>query len=593
MSQTISSRPPDLGGRPLYPRLVPVPYAFFTAALVTDLAYWRSDDVKWETFSVWLITAGLLVVAVVAVAGLIDLARRRRTHPLAPPWPHVLGDTLAALLSIVNVLVHSRDGYTAVVPTGVTLSALVVLILVVTRLHRPAADGRGGSRMPAVLRRAAPVSLLALVAFAGGLGSVWAFSGPPAARIAASTQYGADPELPAPHQYLLPPMDIAPDVAWGAGETPSVPKGLRVEALARDLRHPRSLTVLPNGDVLVVETSGPPAPVNRPKDLVMGWVEAFSGAHAKGANRITLLRAAADGVAPTRTIFLDHLDSPFGVALVGHDLYVADTDAILRFPYAEGATTITDPGTRLVDLPGGPIDHHWTKSLVASPDGTKLYVGVGSNSNITENGIGAELDRADILEVDRATGAFRIFAAGLRNPNGLQFEPQSGKLWAVVNERDELGPNLVPDYMTSVRDGGFYGWPYSYYGQHVDPRVQPQRPDLVAQAIVPDYALSSHVAPLGLVFDTAAGLPEFFRGGAFVGEHGSWDRTPLNGYKVVFVPFSDGKPNGPPQDVVTGFLNAKNQARGRPVGLALDRTGALLIADDLGNTVWRVTASAE
>ncbi len=590
MSETISPPPQGRSGRPRYPLLVPVAYAFFGAALVTDLAYWRSAATDWETFSVWLITAGLVAVAVTAVAGLVDLAAGRRLHPLTPPWTHVLGDTLVALLSIVNVLVHSRDGYTAVVPTGLTLSALVMLILVVTRLHRPA----GGMVRPGLrqqVRRAVPVSLLALVVFACGLGSVWAFSGPPAAQIAAATQYGATPELPAPHQFLLPPMDIAPVVAWGADETPVVPKGLRVEALARGLKHPRSLAVLPNGDVLVVESSGPPAPVNRPKDLVMGWVEAFSGAHAKGANRITLLRAAADGVAPTRTILLDHLESPFGVALVGHDLYVADTDAILRFPYTEGETTISDPGTKLVDLPAGPIDHHWTKSLVASPDGTKLYVGVGSNSNITENGIGAELDRADILEVDRATGAFRVFAAGLRNPNGLQFEPESGKLWAVVNERDELGPNLVPDYMTSVKDGGFYGWPYSYYGQHVDPRVQPQRPDLVASAIVPDYALSSHVAPLGMVFDTAAGLPEAYRGGAFVGEHGSWDRTPLNGYKVVYVPFTGGHPAGPPQDVVTGFLDAKGDARGRPVGLALDRTGALLIADDLGDAVWRVTAA--
>ncbi len=581
---------PGSARRPLYPRLEAVPHAFFVAALVTDLAYWRSASVTWETFSVWLIAAGLLVAAVVAVAGLTDLAARRRTHPLTPPWPHVLGDALAAVLSLVNAFVHSRDGYTAVVPTGLTLSAMVVVILVASRLYRPATDP-ARTATPRARPRAAVVSLLALVAFACGLGTVWAFSGPPAAQLDAITQYGANPPLPGAHQYLLPPMKIAPNVAWGAGETPTVPKGLKVEALARGLVHPRSLTVLPNGDVLVVETSGPPAPVNRPKDLVMGWVEAFSGAHAKGANRITLVRAEADGVAPTRTVLLDHLNSPFGVALVGHDLYVANTDAILRFPYTEGDTTITDPGTKLLDLPGGPIDHHWTKSLVASPDGTKLYVGVGSNSNITENGIGAELDRADILEVDRATGAFRIFAAGLRNPNGLQFEPRTGKLWAVVNERDELGPNLVPDYLTSVRDGGFYGWPYSYYGQHVDPRVQPQRPDLVASAIVPDYALSSHVAPLGLVFDTAAGLPETYRGGAFVGEHGSWDRSPLNGYKVIYVLFDAGRPAGPPQDIVTGFLNDKDQARGRPVGLALDRTGALLIADDLGNTVWRVSAS--
>jgi glucose/arabinose dehydrogenase len=279
------------------------------------------------------------------------------------------------------------------------------------------------------------------------------------------------------------------------------------------------------------------------------------------------------------------------MALVGNDLYVANTDAIVRYPYKEGDTKITDPGTTLTELPGGPIDHHWTKSLVASPDGSLLYVGVGSNSNITENGIEAERGRAAIWQVDRATGRHRIFASGLRNPNGLTFEPQTGALWAVVNERDELGSDLVPDYMTSVKDGAFYGWPYSYYGQHVDPRVKPQRPDLVAKAIPPDYALSSHVAPLGMVFDTANGLPQSYRGGAFVGEHGSWNRDPLNGYKVIFVPFGNGQPNGMAQDVVTGFLNSENQARGRPVGLAIDKTGALLVADDVGNTVWRVTSA--
>jgi glucose/arabinose dehydrogenase len=290
-------------------------------------------------------------------------------------------------------------------------------------------------------------------------------------------------------------------------------------------------------------------------------------------------------------VFLDHLNSPFGVALVGHDLYVANTDAIIRYPYQDGETSIADPGTKLTDLPGGPIDHHWTKALLASPDGSKLYVGVGSNSNITENGIGAEYERAAIWEVDRATGAHRIYASGLRNPTGLQWEPVTGKLWAIANERDEIGPDLVPDYLTSVRDGGFYGWPYSYYGEHLDPRAQPQRPDLVAKAIVPDNALSSHVAPLGLAMYTGTELPESYRGGVFVGEHGSWDRTPLNGYKVVFVPFSGGKPSGPTEDVVTGFLDANDHARGRPVGLAVDRSGALLIADDVGDTVWRVSSA--
>jgi glucose/arabinose dehydrogenase len=406
----------------------------------------------------------------------------------------------------------------------------------------------------------------------------------------ARTQIGATPVLPAPQQYLLPPMKVAKVAPWGK-DTPTVPTGLEVHALATGLVHPRSLYVLPNGDVLIVESSSPPAPINRPKDLIMGWVQAFAGAGAKGANRITLVREAKGGQPAVRTVFLDHLTSPFGVALVGSDLYVADTDAVLRFPYKEGDTSITAAGTKLTDLPGGPIDHHWTKSLVASPDGSKLYAGVGSNSNITENGMQAEVDRASVWEIDRKTGAHRLFATGLRNPNGLQFEPTSGALWAVVNERDELGPNLVPDYFTSVKDGAFYGWPYSYYGQHVDPRVMPQRPDLVASAIQPDYALSSHVAPLGMTFYTGSGLPVSFKGGAFIGEHGSWDRSPFNGYRVVFVPFKDGKPDGPTQDVVTGFLSPNEEARGRPVGLAIDGSGALLIADDLGDTVWKVSSA--
>jgi glucose/arabinose dehydrogenase len=406
------------------------------------------------------------------------------------------------------------------------------------------------------------------------------------------SQIGPNPNLPEPNQYLVPPMNVAKAVGWGKDETPKAAQGLEVHALATGLEHPRSLLTLPNGDILVVEANGPGLePTERPKDLVMGWVMSLAGGGGGGsANRITLLRDAdGDGVPETRTAFLEHLFSPFGVVLIGKDLYVANTDAILRFPYKEGDTKITDPGTKLTELPGGPIDHHWTKAMTASPDGSKLYVGVGSNSNITENGLEAEKERAAVWEVDRATGAHRIFAGGIRNPTGLAFEPQSGKLWAVANERDELGPNLVPDYLTSVKDGAFYGWPYSYYGQHVDPRVQPQRPDLVASAIPPDYALSSHVAPLGLVFSTAQSLPEQYRGGAFVGEHGSWDRHEFNGYKVVYVPFSNGQPNGKAQDVVTGFLNDKEEARGRPVGVALDKSGALLIADDLGNTVWRVT----
>jgi glucose/arabinose dehydrogenase len=437
-----------------------------------------------------------------------------------------------------------------------------------------------------------PVPALRLVAV---FGSVLALAGCNDGSGDPNAQIGANPSLPDLQQYLLPPMHIARVVGWQKGETPSVAKGLKIQAMATGLQHPRSLYVLPNGDVLVVESKAPPAAaIKRPKEIVMGYIESWatSGGNTGASNRITLLRDSnGDGVPDTQTVFLDHLNSPFGIALVGDDLYVANTDAIVRYPYKTGDTKITAAGETLTPLPGGPIDHHWTKSLVAGPDGSKLYVGVGSNSNITENGMEAEKNRADILEVDRASGRYRIFASGLRNPNGLTFEPKSGALWTVVNERDEIGPDLVPDYMTSVKEGAFYGWPYSYYGQHVDPRVQPQRPDLVAKAIPPDYALNSHVAPLGLAFDTGtgAGLPDSYRGGAFVGEHGSWNRQVLNGYKVIFVPFSDGKPNGMPQDIVTGFLNSEDQARGRPVGLAIDKSGALLVADDVGNTVWRVT----
>jgi len=403
-------------------------------------------------------------------------------------------------------------------------------------------------------------------------------------------QIGPHPYLPEIHQYLLPPMHVVSNVGWG-GATPKPVPGLAVKALARNLKNPRSLYVLPNGDILVAESDGPKAPISRPKEFVMAWVEKKAHSSVKAGNRILLLRDSnGDGVPELQTVFLDHLHSPFGMVLVGNDFYVADTDGVLRFPYQTGETQITGPGTLLTPLPGGPIDHHWTKSLTASPDGTKLYAGVGSNSNITENGIEAEKERAAIWEIDRATGAHRLYATGLRNPNGLTFEPQSHRLWTVVNERDELGPDLVPDYMTSVKDGGFYGWPYSYYGQHLDPRVMPQRPDLVAKAIPPDYALSSHVAPLGLVFDTGDNLPAHYRGGAFVGEHGSWDREELNGYKVVFVPFQGGKPSGMTEDVLTGFVEG-DHAHGRPVGLALDSHGALLVADDVGGTVWRVTGA--
>jgi glucose/arabinose dehydrogenase len=436
------------------------------------------------------------------------------------------------------------------------------------------------------LRRAATLAMIGAAA--------WALAGcDDDSSFDPASQIGPHPNLPEPHQYLLPPMHLSSVSGWKEGEKPTVAAGLKVEALAMGLEHPRSLFVLPNGDVLVVESKAPPAPpISRPKDLVMQWMESQTTSTNQKSNRITLVREAdVEGGPAVRSIFLDNLSSPFGVALVGNDLYVANTGAIVRFPYNQGDTKITAGGAVLTSLPGGPIDHHWTKSLLASRDGSLLYVGVGSNSNITENGMQAEENRAAIWEVDRASGRWRIFASGLRNPNGLSWEPQTGALWAVVNERDELGPNLVPDYLTSVKEGGFYGWPYSYYGNHVDRRVQPQRPDLVQKAIVPDYALSSHVAPLGLTFDTGSGLPDRYRGGAFVGEHGSWDRPQFNGYKVVFVPFKDGRPSGKAEDVVTGFLDAASgKAHGRPVGLAFDKTGALLIADDVGNAVWRVSS---
>jgi glucose/arabinose dehydrogenase len=405
-------------------------------------------------------------------------------------------------------------------------------------------------------------------------------------------QYGPDPYLPEPQEYLIPPMSVPKAVAWAAGETPTVSAGLKVEALATGLEHPRTLYTLPNGDVLVVESNGPGTEPFRPKDFIAGKVKARAGAAAKGGNRITLLREAGGDKPELRTVFIDHLHSPYGIALVGDTLYVANTDAILAFNYVPETTQITSAGVKLADLPAGPIDHHWTKSMTASADGSKLYVGVGSNSNITENGLAVEEGRAAIYEVDRLTGAKRIFASGTRNPTGVAFEPQTHQLFAVVNERDEIGPDLVPDYLTSIREGGFYGWPYSYWGSHVDVRVHPERPDLVARAIKPDYALSSHVAPLSLLFSEGQQLSPAFANGAFISEHGSWDRSPLNGYQVIFVPFVNGRPVGTPTPVVTGFLGKDNETvHGRPVGLALDGRGALLVADDVGNTVWRVSAS--
>lgn len=402
---------------------------------------------------------------------------------------------------------------------------------------------------------------------------------------------GPNPQLPAPNPGLLPTVNIAPAVGWPAGGKPTAAAGTQVSAFAEDLDHPRWLYVLPNGDVLVAESNAPAANSGFSlKGWIAGKIMARAGAGVPSANRITLLRGMdSNGVAQTRSVFLQGLNSPFGMALVGNELYIANADALMRFPYETGQSTITAPGVKVMDLPGGPINHHWTKNVIASTDGQFLYVAVGSNSNAGENGMAVEEGRAAIWQFTRATGKARVYATGLRNPVGLAWQPATGALWTAVNERDELGNDLVPDYMTSVKDGAFYGWPYSYFGQHVDARVKPPRPELVATAVAPDYALGAHTASLGLAFYDAALLPERYRGGAFIGQHGSWNRKPYSGYKVIFVPFAGGVPSGPPQDVVAGFLDQNGKAHGRPVGVAVDKAGALLVADDVGNIVWRVT----
>ena len=403
---------------------------------------------------------------------------------------------------------------------------------------------------------------------------------------------GPAPKLPEPNKTLIPTVNIAEAVGWPQGAKPTPAQGLQVGAFAEGLDHPRWLYVLPNGDVLVAETNAPPKPDDAKgiRGWVMKKVMGRAGASVPSPNRITLLRDANhDGIAETRTVFLENLNSPFGMTLVGNDLYVADTDRLIRFPYKDGDTQIKAQPTKVVDLPGGTLNHHWTKNVIASRDCSKLYVTTGSNSNVAENGMEAEEGRAAIWEVDRASGNHRIFASGLRNPNGLAWEPRSGALWTAVNERDEIGSDLVPDYITSVKDGAFYGWPYSYYGQNVDVRVEPQNPALVAKAIAPDYAVGPHTASLGLTFAEGSTLPAPFTEGAFIGQHGSWNRKPHSGYKVIFVPFNGGKPVGQPVDVLTGFLDADEKAQGRPVGVVIDKQGGLLVADDVGNKIWRVS----
>jgi glucose/arabinose dehydrogenase len=442
---------------------------------------------------------------------------------------------------------------------------------------RPGAMHTGAMRL---LNRSLALSSLLLLAACGDT-----------ARLPEAASIGNQPQLPPPATALLPTVHVAPARGWPAAGKPQPATGFTVTALERGLQHPRWLYVLPNGDVLVAE-SNKPAPAAGEEDKgVKAWVTRQvmkrAGAGVPSADRITLLRDAdADGKAEVRSVFIDQLHSPFGMALVGNDFYVANADAVVRYPYVQGQIRLSAPPVKVTDLPAG-INHHWTKGLVASPDGRKLYVSVGSNSNAAERGMQVEEGRAAVWEIDVASGSKRLFAGGLRNPVGMAFEPRSKALWAVVNERDELGSDLVPDYLTSVRDGAFYGWPWSYWGPNVDARVQPARPEMVARAVVPDYALGNHVAPLGLAFSDAR-MPAAFADGAFVALHGSWNRRPLSGYKVVFVPFAGGRPSGAPRDVLVGFLSPEGEAWGRPVGVALDRAGALLVADDVGNTVWRL-----
>jgi glucose/arabinose dehydrogenase len=438
-------------------------------------------------------------------------------------------------------------------------------------------------RPPSFTASLAAVAALLALASCGGTANL---------QVADGT--GPNPKLPPPDKSLVPLVNIAPATGWPSGVKPVAAPGTEVQAFASGLEHPRWITVLPNGDVLVAETNAPPKPDDGKG--IRGWFMKMTmkkaGAGVPSANRITLLRDAdGDGVAETRSVFLADLQSPFGMALVGNDFYVANTDAVVRFDYTPGATALQGSGSKVVDLPAGTINHHWTKNLIASPDGGKLYASVGSNSNVGENGLAAEAGRAAIWEIDAKTGAHRVFASGLRNPNGMAFDPQSGALWTVVNERDEIGSDLVPDYLSSVKDGAFYGWPFSYYGAHVDERVKPPQPDMVARAIAPDYALGPHTASLGLASARGNTLPPAFADGMFIGQHGSWNRKPHSGYKVIFVPFAQGRPAGPPVDVLTGFLSADGNAQGRPVGVALDKQGALLVADDVGNVIWRVRAA--
>lgn len=433
-----------------------------------------------------------------------------------------------------------------------------------------------------------PIQVAALV-----LLSALALSGCEKGQPESRSSYGPHPVLPAPDKSLLPTANFSTAIPWPAGAKPMAPEGFGVTRYATALAHPRWIYLLPNGDVLVAESATVPKAPKSIMDRLQAWLERNNGSVMASANRITLLRdSKGTGTVDLRTTFLSGLNQPFGMALIGNMFYVANTDGVWRYPYHPGDTQITGKGQKILDLPAGGYNNHWTRNLLASRDGSKIYVTVGSGSNVGENGIANELHRANVLEINPDGTGLRVFASGMRNPNGLAFEPRSHTLWTVVNERDMLGDDLVPDYFTRVRDGDFYGWPYSYWGEHIDTRVNPARPDLVAKAIAPDYALGAHTAPLGLTFYTASAFPTHYRGGAFIGQHGSWNRRQYSGYKVIFIPFANGLPSGMPEDFLTGFMADPDNsiAYGRPVGVAVDRTGALLVADDTGDIIWRVAA---
>ena len=531
-----------------------------------------------------LLKGAALLLAFAAAGGLLMALFRAFGKRNPPDWLPPLHGLAAAggVLLLIGAAVTGGAAPWVQVAIGILLLAAIGGIMINLRYHR-----RGWLIPPGYVWLHLLLAISGTAFLVGHLLSL-----DEDAALPAAAGYGTQPVLPAAEApRLAPTINIAPAIGWQRDAKPVAAPGLAVNAFARALDHPRWLLVLPNGDVLVAETNAPPRPEQGRG--VKGWltqkVMARAGAGVPSANRISLLRDAdGDGVAERKSAFLTGLNSPFGMALVGNALYVANTDALVRFPYVEGATSLSGAGSKIADLPAGPRNHHWTKGLIASPDGSKLYVTSGSNSNVAEHGMAQEVDRAAILEFDLATGTRRVYASGLRNPNGLAWHPDTGMLWTTVNERDEIGSDLVPDYMTSVQDGGFYGWPYSWYGQHVDERVQPPRPDLVERAIVPDYALGSHTASLGLAIYTGALFPASYRHGAFVGQHGSWNRNPPSGYKVVFVAFHEGRPQGRPQDILTGFLDADGNAQGRPVGVAEDRRGGLLVADDVGNIIWRV-----